>query len=558
MINSSIYDGVVERIQDVYSSCSALEQKQLLQILKEISITGDSQTLEQLWLADFKAIPVSIDEFICNDYYLGGTNRQGTGVYPYWRQVARDIFNHGNRYYEIILSGATRIGKSSTMTMLLSYMLYRLMLYRNPHEYFKKKEVSRFTIGFANLTKELAASVAYREFNDTLKASPWFMEHGSVSRSDRSFFYIPEGDKIDIVAGSSAEHFLGMQLWACLVGSTQILTADGPIAIEMLSGKTSTVFQYSCDGRLIESDAKIEKTKMVSRTIRITLEDGSEIEGTPDHLLMLTNGEYKKLEDLTEGDDVMVVEQWAEIDGHPYYQVSNFGNVKCLEHEISYMFYGKMITRVIPEHLLSGSVNGDGYKTVQLGQSSNLVHRLVAAAFLPEDSSRTIVNHKDGNKLNNCSYNLEWVTTQENTHHFRTAQCFEEARRLHSIRQSHSHIGQTHSVSDEVRHRMSIIHRAENLSPERRAKISEGLRGRKLSEQSRKKIGQANAESQTGKKVVNDGIKEKRVDPDKVAYYLSSGWKLGRVSRYWINNGTQERLVPSSEIPDGWEAGRLK
>ena len=214
MIRSIEYEGVAERIQSVYASCSKLEQKQLIQILKEMSISGESQTLEQLWLTDFKEVPVSIDEFICNPYYLGETNRQGKAVYPFWRQAARDIFNSSNKYSEIILSGATRIGKTSTMTIIMAYMLYRLMLYRNPHEYFKKKEVSRFTLAFANLNMKLAEGVAYREFNDTLKNSQWFSDHGKFSRSDRNFYYIPEGDKIDIVAGSDASMFLGMQIWA--------------------------------------------------------------------------------------------------------------------------------------------------------------------------------------------------------------------------------------------------------------------------------------------------------------------------------------------------------
>ena len=213
MIQSALYDGIVDRIKDAYNSCSAIEKKQLMQILNEISIYGDSQTLEQLWLADFKEIPVSIETFIKDSRYLGETNSNGNSVYPFWKRTLSDIFNHGHQFYEIVLSGATRIGKTSTMTTISAYMLYRLMLYRDPHSYFNKKAVSKFTIAFANLTKELAQGVAYREFNDTLKDSPWMQEHGHFTKSDRNFYYVPEGDKIDIVAGSDAAHFLGMQIW---------------------------------------------------------------------------------------------------------------------------------------------------------------------------------------------------------------------------------------------------------------------------------------------------------------------------------------------------------
>jgi DNA-binding NarL/FixJ family response regulator len=44
------------------------------------------------------------------------------------------------------------------------------------------------------------------------------------------------------------------------------------------------------------------------------------------------------------------------------------------------------------------------------------VHRVVAQSFLGVHKGM-IVNHKDGNKLNNKLENLEWVTYRENTLH---------------------------------------------------------------------------------------------------------------------------------------------
>lgn len=210
--NLESLDTLPTRIQEIYDTCSKQEQEILVQILQELSTDGDSSTYRNLWLQDFKEVPVSIDQFICDPYYLGSVNRNGEAVYPFWRKTLRDIFNSGNKYTEIILGGATRIGKTSTAIIIGSYMLYRFMLYRNPHEYFKKKEISKFSFIFANLTKDLALGVAYREFNDTLKASPFFNEHGSFSRSDRNFYYIPEGDKIEIIGVSDASQALGRQV----------------------------------------------------------------------------------------------------------------------------------------------------------------------------------------------------------------------------------------------------------------------------------------------------------------------------------------------------------
>ena len=69
------------------------------------------------------------------------------------------------------------------------------------------------------------------------------------------------------------------------------------------------------------------------------------------------------------------------------------------------------------------TVMNHGYVRVQLsvnGVRKNYpVHRLVARAFIPNPDNKPYVNHKDGNKANNCVSNLEWVTAKENDAHAR-------------------------------------------------------------------------------------------------------------------------------------------
>jgi len=69
--------------------------------------------------------------------------------------------------------------------------------------------------------------------------------------------------------------------------------------------------------------------------------------------------------------------------------------------------------------------NGDGYRVVNLSIQSKgrrqkkrlRVHRIVYQAFVGELDHKMVINHKDGNKMNNKPDNLEQIEGAENTRH---------------------------------------------------------------------------------------------------------------------------------------------
>lgn len=66
---------------------------------------------------------------------------------------------------------------------------------------------------------------------------------------------------------------------------------------------------------------------------------------------------------------------------------------------------------------IRGCIDRYGYREVIINGTMELVHRIVALAFIPKIDNKYYVNHKDGNKLNNNADNLEWCTKSENTIH---------------------------------------------------------------------------------------------------------------------------------------------
>ncbi len=107
-------------------------------------------------------------------------------------------------------------------------------------------------------------------------------------------------------------------------------------------------------------------------------------------------------------------EIWKDIEGFDgYYQISNLGRVKSLG--------GRNGREKGVEHIRQISLTRDGYEKVRLlhnGKDKTLrIHRLVAETFIPNPENKETVNHKDGDKTNNCVSNLEWADRNEQMKH---------------------------------------------------------------------------------------------------------------------------------------------
>lgn len=105
-------------------------------------------------------------------------------------------------------------------------------------------------------------------------------------------------------------------------------------------------------------------------------------------------------------------EEWRTI--YDNYEISNFGRIR----------------RIGQRKLLDGSINSDGYIRIGLntksGYINKFIHNLVAEAFIANADSKPLVDHIDGNRLNNNVSNLRWATAEENANNIHRLQLLSE------------------------------------------------------------------------------------------------------------------------------------
>ena len=113
-------------------------------------------------------------------------------------------------------------------------------------------------------------------------------------------------------------------------------------------------------------------------------------------------------------------EKWVPIKGYEtMYMVSNLGRIKSLDKIVNSKYNSKAIKK---GKLMQTNSLRKGYKYIELydletNHKKFSIHRLIAIHFIPNPNNYPMINHKDGNTLNNSIDNLEWCTASQNSKH---------------------------------------------------------------------------------------------------------------------------------------------
>lgn len=208
---------------ELLDSLSPDERALALEILKEYSQEGYSNTFEDLKYSDFEEVPVDIMTFISDERYLGRglysvdefTGERKCTVFPYWLDKLKEIFpdNLTTRYNTIVLTGSIGLGKSFIAVICQLYLLYRMMCLKDPYTYYGLQPIDKITFSMLNVTLEAAQGVGWDKMQQLLQSSEWFMEKGNMNASRTNPQWMPPKG-IELVFGSSNRHVVGRALFS--------------------------------------------------------------------------------------------------------------------------------------------------------------------------------------------------------------------------------------------------------------------------------------------------------------------------------------------------------
>ena len=189
------------------------------------------QQLEELYasLSDFDEHPVTIDEFIDSDRYLG-SYYQG-GMYPHWRQVLREVYPspYVSPHWLVGLRGAIGIGKTQIATTGVAYDLHKLLCLSNPQQEFSLLPTTRILFAIFNVTLSLSQDVVWDNLTKMFAASPWFSKLMGplLSRKRKGESLFPKN--IDFFMGSRMGHALGKAVFSGILDEANFEVVDGQV-----------------------------------------------------------------------------------------------------------------------------------------------------------------------------------------------------------------------------------------------------------------------------------------------------------------------------------------
>lgn len=155
---------------------------------------------------------VPVREWINSDYYVG---RDARKLYPYWKDLICDIFENGQQYTTVVLTGGIGTGKSTCGLYILIRKLYELSCYKNIAGIFGMMANSFTAFLYFSLTKYQAERTGFGQMRSIIDGIPYFNEKFCRNKYRNSVLDFPEN--VRLFYGSSTGDMIGMNVIASIL-----------------------------------------------------------------------------------------------------------------------------------------------------------------------------------------------------------------------------------------------------------------------------------------------------------------------------------------------------
>lgn len=184
-------------------------------------LTGDNKisqianVIDKVQIKDYEQIReiVPCKRWLYEDYYVGKDGNDK--LYPFWKDLICDIFDGGQKYTTVVLTGGIGTGKSTCGLYILLRKLYELSCYKNIAGLFGMMSNSFTAFLYFSLTKFQAERTGYGQLRSIIDGIPYFNEHFCRNKYRNSTLDFPEN--VRMFYGSSTGDMIGMNVIASIL-----------------------------------------------------------------------------------------------------------------------------------------------------------------------------------------------------------------------------------------------------------------------------------------------------------------------------------------------------
>lgn len=221
-----------------------------MRVYETLSIEEVSELLfEMIGKEIYRTYPVDIKTFIHDPYFLGTI--YGDNLFPVWQRLLPEIYPAPlcKAYEEVILSTATRAGKSTLIAISFAYEIMLMLCMVNPAKTILGKASGSLVMAVLSKDNQTAVGQVATDLYKILTLSPYFqsMIEGDLPFSNIEKKGVLVTENILLKAGSSLATIVGTDLFACCLDEANIGTSK--IAAEKLVETRLQLWQHAIDRR---------------------------------------------------------------------------------------------------------------------------------------------------------------------------------------------------------------------------------------------------------------------------------------------------------------------